>query len=139
MADWATHWVAYGQVQPVYNAAIDDPPCNLNGTLGEVASLPYTVPAGKVLVVEAYGIEAYGKVAGGPDGGGLVLVPWIGELPATNAKCLMSCYSDNASNEVLGSRFVLPAGKKLHARVMCSENPASVCGWYIRGRLEDVA
>lgn len=125
-------WIAYGQTTVPFQTAADNPPCNANGLVGECTSLPYTVPAGKVLLLDSYGIEAYATAVGG-----MVLVPWIGEAPATNAKCLMSCYSDNSSNEIVGGRYAIPAGKKLNLRIMCSENPPSVCGWYMSGRLVD--
>jgi hypothetical protein len=123
-------WIAYGQTLPVKGAAVDNPQTNCNGLRGEVTALPYTVPADKELVLEAYGLESYGNVPGG-----LVLVPWIGNPPATNAQCLHSVFSDNQSNETIGVRFHIPAGKKLNVRIMCNEDIAQVVGWYLRGTL----
>jgi hypothetical protein len=125
-------WIVYGQAAVPYNQAVDNPTPNVNGLRGEVASLPYCVPEGKELVIEAYGLESYSGVANG-----LVIVPWIGDMPATNAKCLHSVFSDNASNETVGVRFHVPAGKKVNVRIMCAENPSQVVGWYMRGTLRD--
>lgn len=126
-------WIAYGQTQPIYGAAVDNPTTNCNGLRGECEALPYCVPEGHELVIEAYGLESYGNVAGG-----LVFVPWIGDGLATNAKCLHSVFSDNQSNETVGVRFHVPAGKKVNVRIMCNENPAQVVGWYMRGTLVPV-
>jgi hypothetical protein len=125
-------WIAYGQCAPIFGAAVDNPTCNLTGCRGEV-QLPYTVPEGFELVLEAYGLESYSGVSNG-----LVLVPWLGEPPALNPACLHSVFSDNASNETTGVRFHIPAGKKVNARIMCMENPAQVVGWYMRGTLVEV-
>jgi hypothetical protein len=125
-------WTVYGQTSPVYNGAVDNPPANVNGLIGE-ASLPYTVPDGKVLVITAYGLEAYAQVANG-----LVLAPYLGATPPkTNGVFLHSVYANDASNETVGVRFHIPAGKVLNVRLMSNENPAQVVGWYIAGELCD--
>ncbi len=132
MAD-GTPWIVYGQTAPMYNGAVNNPPPSVNGLIGEVAALPYTVPAGKVLIIEAYGIEAYATVVQG-----LVLVPYLGATPPpNNAVFLHSVYADNASNETTGVRFHLPAGTVLNVRIMSNENPSQVVGWYVRGCLVD--
>ena len=56
-------WIAYGQQRGPSNAAVDNPPTNSNGVIGEV-SLPYTVPVGKKLILTSWGIEAYESIAG---------------------------------------------------------------------------
>lgn len=122
-------WICYGQQAGPSNAAIDNPPANLNGILGEV-TLPYTVPAGQTLVLNGWGIEAYETIAGS-----FVLVPWIGDLPATNAKCLHSVLASADSNSTTGFEYHIPAGKKLNARIMCSEAGNPVAGWWMSGFL----
>lgn len=124
-------WIVYGQTTAT-TAPIDNPAPNSNGILGEVTSLPYTVPANKKLVLTAWGIEAHGNVAGC-----MVLFPWIG-TGITNAKCLHSCLADNAFNETLGAEYHIPAGKILNFRMLCTETPGNVVGWYASGKLEDV-
>lgn len=123
-------WIAYAQTAPVCQGGINNPVTNLNGLIGEV-TLPYTVPDGKELVIEAYGLEAYGNVPGG-----LVLAPYIGATPpTTNAVFLHSVFSDNATNEAIGVEFHLPAGKVFNVRLMSNECPAQVVGWYVKGHL----
>ena len=126
-------WIVYGQTAPICQGGVTNPKPNVNGLIGEVASLPYTVPVGKVLIVDAYGLEAYGNVPGG-----LVLVPYLGVTPpASNNAFLHSVFSDNASNEALGIEFRLPAGKILNLLLMSNECPAQIVGWYVTGRLVD--
>jgi hypothetical protein len=127
-----TPFICYGQTQTTYNSAIDNPTPNSNGLVGEVTSLPFTVPNNKVLVLESIGIEAYGNISGCQ-----AMFPWVGDAPATNPKGLMTVLSDNDSNEISGAKFHIPSGKKLNIRIMTTENPGSVCGWYLSGRLVD--
>jgi len=121
-------WVVYGQ-EAFAVSVVDDPICNHNGVIGE-ADLPYTVPVGYDLCITSYGVEAYDVV------GTVVLVPWLGMGPPTNAKCLHSCGCGSGSNEVKGFNPILPTGTILHARLMSGEAPRQVCGWYIRGYLK---
>lgn len=125
-------WICYGQQAGPSNSAIDNPTTNSNGIIGEV-SLPYTVPAGKKLIVTGWGIEAYESVAGS-----FVLVPWIGTGSPTNNMCLHSVLSSTQSNYSTGFEYHIPAGKVFNARIMCSEANNPVAGWWISGRLEDV-
>lgn len=121
-------WVAYGQVTVPFNTSVTNPTCNRAGVRGEV-SLPYVVPEGFELILEAFGIEAYGIT-------GLVgMFPWLGELPAANAKALHTCMANTESHESVGARYHLPAGTKLNATIMCTENPAQVVGFYLSGTL----
>lgn len=125
-------WTIYGQTQPIYNGAVDNPPANSNGIVGE-ASWPYTVPAGKYLELTGLVGEAYSQVASG-----LVYAPYIGvSPPTTNAPFLFSVYADNATNEARSIRFHIPAGKVLNLRIMSNENPSQVVGWAATGRLCD--
>ena len=125
-------WICYGQQDGPSGQAIDNPKSNLAGVLGEV-SLPYVVPPGKILVLKGWGIEAYESIAGS-----FVLVPWLGEGPATNDKCLHSVLASAQSNSASGFEYHLPAGTKLNVRIMCSEAGNPVAGWWISGSLEDV-
>lgn len=126
-------WIVYGQTAPVCQGGINNPKPNVNGLVGEVSALPYTVPTGKTLVITGYGLEAYANVPYG-----LVLAPYLGPTPpASNAAFLHSVYADNASNETVGVEFHLPAGTIFNLRLMSSECPAQVVGWYVKGRLVD--
>lgn len=126
-------WICYGQQAGPSNDHIDNPICNANGILGE-AALPYVVPVGKILVVTGWGIEAYEAIAGS-----FVLVPWIGQGPPTSSQCLHSVLASSQSNSATGFEYHIPAGKILNARIMCSEAGNPVAGWWISGRLEDLA
>lgn len=123
-------WIAYGQTQPIVNGAIDNPAVNCNGLRGECKGLPYVVPAGRELVIEAFGLEAYGNIPGG-----LVMMPWLGDGPPTNAKGLHSVFSDNQTNETIGARYHLPAGTKFNIRIMSNEQLPAIVGWYVSGKL----
>lgn len=125
-------WTVYGQTMPICQGGIYNPAPNVNGLIGEVTALPYTVPEGKTLVVTGYGLEAYGNVSGG-----LVLVPFIGPVPPSPNAFLHSVFSDNASNETLGVEFHIPAGKVFNLLLMSNECPAQLVGWYVKGRLID--
>ncbi len=126
-------WICYGQQSGPSNAAIDNPSCNQNGVIGE-ATLPYIVPDGKVLILSGWGIEAYESIAGS-----FVLVPWIGEGPPTNQKCLHSVLASSQSNSSTGFEYHLPAGTRLNARIMCSESGNPTAGWWMFGSLVDQA
>lgn len=125
----AQPWSCYGQQTGPSGSYIDNPTANQNNLLGE-ALLPYTVPAGLTLVLTGWGIEAYETISGS-----FVLVPWIGNPPATNAKCLHSVLSSAQSNFSTGFFYYLPEGTILNARIMCSEAGNPVAGWWIGGYL----
>lgn len=120
-------WIAYGQQAGPSGAHIDNPVCNHTGAIGEV-DLPYTVPVGWDLVLTAWGIEAYESITGS-----FVLVPWIGDAPATNAKCLHSVLASTASGQTHGFEYRFPAGTQINARIMCSEAGNPVAGWFMSG------
>jgi hypothetical protein len=121
-------WVAYGQTLVPYNTAVDNPPANAAGAIGEV-SLPYTVPEGFYLEITSFGVEAYNTA-------GLVgIFPWIGPKPATNAKALHTVMANDHYEESTGLRYRFPPGAIINIRIMCTENPAQVVGWQVTGRL----
>ena len=126
------NWIVYGQTTIPSNSTVDNPAPNVNGLIGERSSLPFTVPAGKVLIIEAYGMESYENLAGGA-----ALIPWIGAAPITNAKCLHTCYAGNASNEVIGADWAIPAGKVFNVRLTNAETAQAAYGWYVSGKLYD--
>lgn len=124
-------FLSYGQNALTANSALDNPTANLNGLVGEV-QLPYVVPTGKQLVLTGWGFEGLNKSFG-------VCIPWIGELPCTNAKCLASVGPEMASYYVTGMRWVIPAGKKLNVRLLNGTTITNVvCSWFVQGFLEDV-
>lgn len=64
------HWTVYGQTNLDPAIPHHHNPTPMTGlVLGEVASLPYTVPTGKILLINRVSLEAHW---------GTVLWPWIG-------------------------------------------------------------
>ena len=125
-------WLVYGAttVSPWTN--VDNPQPNVNGLVGEVTSLPYTVPAGYNLVITNYGIEG-GKA---PQ---YALIPWVGEPPVTNNQGLMTCAAAYGSNAYSGMTWILPSGMKLNARISNSGDTDPYCyGWFLSGYLQPI-
>lgn len=124
-------WVVYGQTAIPAYGALDNPAPNLNGLLGEV-TLPYTVPAGKILVLTGWGFEGLPTAFG-------VCIPWIGSGPITNAKCLPSVGPALASYYITGTNFQVPAGKIVNVRLLNGTSGNNfVCAWMMQGYLMDV-
>jgi hypothetical protein len=143
-----TPWLAHGQTDITAGGSFDDPMPSDSGVIGEVVALPYTVPACKTLVLEAYGIEAY-------DAPGIVVIHCWVERPGTfqdppyawqyrTTRAMTSCAACRGSNEVTGQRVYVPAGSRLHVRLVNGSqyNPGGTptggkFGWYASGRLID--
>lgn len=128
-------WCVYGQEKFKDTAGnnvdrVDNPKCITAGVCGEQATLPFTVPEGFVLQVEAYGVEAYDQA------GTVVLFPWLGPvmLP-NNQSALHSCGSSSGSNECLGFRPLLPAKTVFNVTLLNGESVKQTCSWYVRGKL----
>jgi hypothetical protein len=127
-----TPWVAYGQTKISANSTIDNPPSSRNGVLGE-ADLPFTVPGGKVLVIDVLAVEAYDVP------GTIVLIPWIG-ADARNETLLMSCAA-TAGTRTCRVEYRLPPGAVLNVRLQSTQQTGhggAVHAWHIGGRLIDV-
>jgi len=122
-----TPWVVYSQTSIAAGSSIDNPAPNVNGLVGEVATLPYTVPAGYDLDLETWGVEAY-NVANT-----IVLFPWIGPPPASNPASLPSAGSWAGTRQLAGN-FRLPAGKVLNFRLQNAQVTA-VVAWFASGCL----
>lgn len=139
-----TPWIAVGQTQLAAGIGIDDPAPNyIPAIAGSVQALPFLVPEGKKLILEAWGMESYDAA------GVCVNVPWVESpgdpgCPAAPAdaayrkpRCLHSVASDSGSHETLGCQVEIGAGAKLHGRLINGSSYAGVYGWYMKGRLED--
>jgi hypothetical protein len=129
-------WIVYGTLvlSPFTNT--DNPPLNHCGLVGEVAKLPYTVPAGYNLVIEAMQVEGPAPDSNSLSQFGMNL--WIGEYPATNDKGVASCTTGGGSAQLNGMRFVIPAGKKVNLRMMNNTNYPWANGFYVQGHLEKI-
>jgi len=132
----AEPWVVSGQTDMPAPGGIDDPlPAN-SGALGAVTQLPYTVPAGKVLCVKAYGVEGYDAP------GIMVIFLWTGAPYEVSSQWriehgLPSVGASNGSNEFVGLNFCFPAGTLIHVRLLNGTQQIGVYGWYVTGELID--
>lgn len=123
-------WIVYGATLVPGNSNLDNPVPSVNGLIGEVHSLPYTVPDGFQLVITTYAIEG-GKT---PQ---YAIIPWIGEFPIINSKGLMTCAAAYGSNIYSNMNWTLPQGTKLNVRIANASNDgiAYAFGWYMEGYL----
>lgn len=125
----AAEWIVYGQTSIPSQGSVNNPMPNAAGVVGEVVSLPYTVPAGFELRLMAYGIEAYNRP------GTAVIFPWLGAAPATNAKALMSVGAHGITQEIIGAVFHLPAGTIVNFMLLNGQDATQVYAWYAFGEL----
>jgi len=124
----ADPWYVYGQTPLPLGVAIDNPAPNSNGLIGEVDSLPYTVPPGCTLTINAYGIESYVPSVG--------LFIWLGLGSASNDNALMTVLGNWGTAEIIGSRFVIPSGEIVNIRIMNgSPRNGWTHAWYLNGDL----
>lgn len=123
-------WIVYGQTAVPMNGGVVNPTPNNNGLIGEVHALPYTVPAGKVLVLKAWSIESYATT------GAAFIFPWLG-TSLTNAACLPTCSANNGTNILSDAEFHIPAGKILNFKLTSGQPADFVFGWHAYGELRD--
>ena len=129
-------WVVYGQTLINAYQSATNPSPNVNGILGEVPSLPYTVPEGSVLVLEALGIEPLW---------GAAMMPFIGTTGATAGNALATAQgqvvpsTSGVGNTQLwsGYKYMLPAGTVLNLFISTANAPSNgyIYGWYMGGKL----
>jgi hypothetical protein len=121
-------WLAYGQTLMRANSPMDNPKVNINGLIGE-SIIPYKVPEGFNLILTGWGFEGLNEGYG-------VCIPWIGELPCTNSKCLSSIGPWRASYYVNGMEWIIPSGLILNIRLLNGSSEDNVvCAWYVQGKL----
>ena len=136
-----TPWVCYGQTIIAPNDVVQNPTPNTTGLVGECTSLPYTVPTGKVLVIQMFQMEHLWDGA---------MLPWIGDTISdfTAANCLSTmCGTATTSSAALfaqsmwvaGFNYHIPAGKKFNIRLNAGYAPTTGYryGWYVGGELRD--
>jgi hypothetical protein len=132
------HWTLYGQTRLDPKVAHLHNPTPISGLVyGEVAALPYTVPQGKVLLINRVSLEAHW---------GTVLWPWVGTGEFEWQKVIETFRGreldePGASYEWV-TDFYLPAGSvlniTLHPRNQPKSNPKAMRqGWGLSGRLID--
>jgi len=132
------HWVAHAQTPVNANTVIDDPTMDRPGTLGEIETLPYVVPEGRILIIRKQGIE-------GTKTPNAALFPWIGPdfpLNCTSAqksahrieKALFTVQS-NGGSKVHDVLWILPAGTRLHIAITNGTGALTTLAWFIRGFL----
>jgi hypothetical protein len=134
------HWTVYGQTRLDPAIPHHHNPTPITGNVyGEVASLPYTVPAGKVLLIQRVSIEAHW---------GTVLWPWVGSLPFTDPETVIESFrgrelDEPGPNYEWHGEFYLAAGKVLNITLHPRNQPAGtspkVQGWGLSGKLFDLA
>ena len=131
----AAPWVMAGQTSIPANSAINNPAGNDIGAIGQVTSLPYTVPVGCTLHIDGYGIEAYDweKTS--------VIFLWTGDpngdATYRRTHSTISVAAKAHTTWVTGLRYYFPAGTVINMRLQnaTSYNNA-VFAWGISGDLQ---
>lgn len=123
-------WIVYGVFVLGAYENCDNPPANHVGIVGE-ESLPYVVPKGYNLVISSMGIE--GPAPHDLEQVGMAL--WLGNMPCTNDKSIMSCTTMGGSTQLINLAFIIPAGQTVNARMMNNTHIPWANGWYIQGTL----
>lgn len=132
-------WIVFGQTVLAPNSAPCDPVANHPGTLGE-ASFPYTVPAGKVLVINRGQVEALW-------GAGLIL--YFNSACSDNTKASHTISGGpvwtvspgnnpaGATHDEVFGPYYIPAGMTVHLRLSSNETPSPgwAYGWMVSGYL----
>ncbi len=142
-------WITFGQTYLAAGTSIDDPAVNALLSLpGQLTSLPYVVPEGKILTIDSYGCEGYNAI------GIFVIFPWIEKPndtpPAANAlpatwssyrapRSLASCAAQYGSKELAGCNAEIAEGYKVHIRLINGSGASATYGWYAKGTLRDAA
>ncbi|MGM4987520.1 hypothetical protein [Tardiphaga sp. 841_E9_N1_2] len=140
-------WIAYAQTKMAANSVKLNPITHSNDLLGEV-TLPYVVPAGKVLHLQRLGIEPLW---------GAAMIPFIGESASqhevTPSDLCLKTYSAGGTKatsttieHLIASHnwecdYYIPAGKMLGLRLSTGPNPGPddswIYGWCMSGRVLD--
>lgn len=136
MTEHSEPWVCYGQTKVAGQGTVFDPKPNAVGLRGECEALPFTVPEGCDLWLEAYGIESY------PQAGSIVIVPFIGgpsdlqHAGQVNEHSMHSvAASGGRSSQASGLRYCVPAGKVLHVMLQSAQPGTLIYGWFLSGWL----
>ena len=128
-------WIVYGATLIQAGSAIDNPTPNSNGVIGEITYLPYIVPEGYELVITNMQVEGPpydNSINWGQLGMGI----WLGNLPCTNEKWVVSCTTIGGSHQNNDMNIILKSGTILNIRLMSNTRLGWVDGWYIQGYLQ---
>lgn len=131
-------WIVYGQTAATGGQVINPTPSTNGSVLGEVAALPYYVPAGKVLHIRKVGIEGlWGATLWPFVGGGalqqiLMTYNAAERTPIGDWQNANSTYVWNADHHIKpGSTFGLS---------LAMQSPVgALFGWFVSGRLIDAS
>jgi len=137
----AEPWIAHAQ-STISLGSNTNPRLNRSGLIGEAQSLPYRVPAGKILRITKIGLESFPMVSGPPPV--FVLFPWIvpdlrsRTIPEINNAALISCAAANQTNSCAADHWV-PAGMYVNVTLLLGTQNMSggVWAWYVAGELVD--
>ena len=127
-----TPFIVSGQTLLPVGQYVQNPTPNVLGFVGEITSLPYTVPVGCQLRLFKWGVEAYGlsvAVIG--------MNCWVG-ASFTSDKCLPSVNTGGqATNEFESARgWVLPAGTVFNVALYNAGPNQAYESWWVEGAVE---
>lgn len=111
---------------------------NLTGALIGEATLPYTVPQGKTLILKCWGIEMYGSASGN-----VVIFPYFGwgttpEYRMDNGGLSVTATAGSGTNFKCGMNLHVRSGETVQFRLLRSGTaPNRVYGWAASGELVD--
>jgi hypothetical protein len=134
-------WSVMGQTTINAGVNTDNPTPSSNGLIGEVTALPYTVPAGKILLICSSHMEGNWTGMAASNAGtdahiGGTLAIWVGASIVTNSQFILSNSCANVINETSGHRYYIPAAKIVNVRVTnTSTTNGWVTGWGVFGYL----
>lgn len=138
---WADPWIVHAQ-STVKLGSNTNPTPNRSGLIGEVAALPYQVPAGKRLHLTGIALESFPTAA--TPAPIFVLFPWITpdlrarSIPEINNAALLSCAASIQTNSCKADHW-LPAGSWLHVTLLLGSPgmAGGVWAWALTGELVD--
>jgi hypothetical protein len=135
-------WSVQGQTTINHGVNIDNPTPNGQGMIGELSSLPFTVPSGKVLLITSMYMEGNWNGSAASNSGtdthfSGVQAIWLGSSVVSNSQFIVSNACANISNELRGLRFYIPAGKIVNVRITSALATVDnwVTGWGVWGYL----
>jgi len=121
-------WLCYGTTNVLAYSTLLMPIPSLNGLIGEVAALPYQVPAGSWLQLQGWGVSSVGS------GATVGMFPIIGGATSDVRKRLPAAVAYGGVGTVSGS-FILNTGSVLAFGLVNNQDTQSLLSWYAYGNL----